>query len=344
MPVQNASVQSPAQRSAPPSSAPPALRTVTLGMLGCGTVGQNVLKLLQRREAIFADLGVRLEVCGVLVRDLNAVRDVPEGTRLTTDPGFLNECGIVVEMMGGVDTPLAMLAPILRSDRSVVTANKAMLAERWDALREHALDGRLYYESAVMAGTPIIGPMSTVLRASRFVRLQAVLNGTCAYILSQMEGGKPYARALSEAQAMGYAETPPTLDVGGFDTAHKLAVLARFCADGDFPYSAVQVTGIEGVSLEDIAEAKAAGERIRLVATLERGGEGWSAVVAPTRLPEDHPICTAGAGRNSMVYEGEECGELFFAGGGAGGMVTASAIVGDIMDCLLGFPGHVPLH
>ncbi|AWN24640.1 homoserine dehydrogenase [Deinococcus irradiatisoli] len=320
------------------------MRTVTLGLLGCGTVGQHVLKLLEKRAPIFADLGVQLSVCGVLVRDPAQVRDVPEGTPITTDPGFLNECGIVVEVMGGVERPLAFLAPILRSNRPVVTANKAMLAERWDALREHALQGQLYYESAVMAGTPIIGPMSTVLRASRFVRLQAVLNGTCAYILTQMEQGKPYAQALSEAQALGYAETPPTLDVGGFDTAHKLAVMARFCADGDFRYEDVQVSGIEQVTLEDIAEARAAGEKIKLVATLERAGEGWRAEVAPTRLPDQHPICTAGAGRNAMVYEGEECGELVFAGGGAGGLVTASAIVGDIMDCVLGFPGHVPLH
>ncbi|WP_420596113.1 homoserine dehydrogenase [Deinococcus sp.] len=320
------------------------LRTVTIGLLGCGTVGQHVLTLLERRAAIFADLGVKLEVCGVLVRDAGRARDVPPNTRLTDDPSFLGECGLVVEVMGGIERPLSLLAPVLRSGRPVVTANKALLAERWNELRDYALGGQLYYESAVMAGTPIIGPMSTVLRASQFVKLQAVLNGTCAYILTQMEGGKPYAQALGEAQAMGYAEDPPTLDVGGFDTAHKLAVLARFCADGDFDYNAVQVTGIENVTLDDIAQARAAGEKIKLVATLEREGSGWKATVAPTRLNNDHPICTAGAGRNAMVYVGEECGELIFAGGGAGGLVTASAVVGDIMDSVLGFPGHVPLH
>ena len=190
---------------APRSSAPAELRTVYLGLLGCGTVGQNVLQLLERRKDIFADIGVRLEVCGVLVRDAARQRDVPAGTRLTEDPGFLNECGIVVEALGGVEGPLALLLPILRSGRPVITANKAMLAERWDALRGYAQAGQLYYESAVMAGTPIIGPMSTVLRASAFTRLQAVLNGTCAYILTQMEGGKLYGQALHEAQAMGYA-------------------------------------------------------------------------------------------------------------------------------------------
>ncbi|MEF2279075.1 homoserine dehydrogenase [Deinococcus sp. YIM 134068] len=320
------------------------MRTVTVGVLGCGTVGQDVLRLLERRKDIFDNLGVRVEVAGVLVRDPARSRTVPDGTPLTADPTFLQECGVVIEAMGGIERPLELLRPYLRSDRPVITANKALLAERWDELREHALDGRLYYEASVMAGTPVIGPMSTVLRASTFVRLQAVLNGTCNYILTQMEGGRTYAAALEEAQALGYAEDPPTLDVGGFDTAHKLTVLARFCVDGNFPYSALQIQGIEDVTLGDVAGARAAGQRIKLVAELARDGNGWRASVAPQRLPEAHPLCTAGASRNALVYEGEESGTLIFAGGGAGGMVTASAMVGDLLDWLIGFPGHVPLH
>lgn len=322
----------------------PEFRTVTVGLIGCGTVGQAVLRLLERRRETFAALGAQLRVLGVLVRDPQRPRDVPPQTPLTSDPGFLSACSLVIEVMGGVSRPLELLRPVLRSGRPVVTANKALLAECWDELREYALAGQLYYESAVMAGTPIIGPMSTVLRASGFVGLQAVLNGTCSYIIGQMEAGKPYAQALAEAQALGYAESPPTLDVGGFDTAHKLAVLARFCADGDFPYSAVQVRGIEELTLKDIVSAREKGEAIRLLASLQRGPGGWQASVAPQRLPLSHPICTVGDGRNALVYRGEECGELVFAGGGAGGLVTASAVVGDVMDSVLGFPGHVPLH
>lgn len=320
------------------------MRTVTVGVLGSGTVGQDVLNLIERRKNVFDDIGVQVQVAGVLVRDVNKPRSVPAGTPVTTDPGFLQECEVVMECMGGVNPPLDILRPYLRSGRPVITANKAMLAERWNELRPYALDGRLYYEASVMAGTPVIGPMSTVLRASTFKRLQAVLNGTCLYILTQMEGGKEYAQALSEAQALGYAEDPPTLDVGGFDTAHKLTVLARFSADGNFPYEAVQTTGIEGVTLADVQDAKAHGELIRLVAELDKDGNGWKATVAPKRLPVSHPLCNAGASRNALVYEGEESGTLIFAGGGAGGMVTASAMVGDLLDYLLGFPGHVPLH
>ena len=321
-----------------------AMRTVTIGVLGSGTVGQSVLNLIERRAAIFRDIGVQIEVAGVLVRDPGKPRELPAGTPVTTDPSFLQECEVVIEGMGGTDRPLALLRPHLRSGRPVITANKALLAEKWDELRDYALAGKLYYEASVMAGTPVIGPMSTVLRASTFTRLQAVLNGTCLYILNQMEGGRSYAEALSEAQALGYAEDPPTLDVGGFDTAHKLAVLARFCADGNFPYSAVEVSGIEHLTQADVEAAHKRGERIRLVAELERQGGEWRARVAPQSLPETHPLCNAGAGRNALVYEGEECGTLIFAGGGAGGMVTASAVVGDLLDYLLGFPGHVPLH
>ncbi|WP_135229107.1 homoserine dehydrogenase [Deinococcus fonticola] len=325
------------------------MKTVTVGVLGSGTVGQDVLNLIERRKHIFDDIGVNVEVAGVLVRDVNKKRNIPSGIRVTDTCDFLQECGVVIEAMGGIDRPLEILHPYLRSHRSVITANKALLAERWDVLREYALDGNLYYEASVMAGTPVIGPMSTVLRASTFVRLQAVLNGTCNYILTQMEQGKEYAQALAEAQALGYAEDPPTLDVGGFDTAHKLTVMARFCADGNFPYRAVDVTGIEHLTLADIQDARQNGEKYKLVAELERsassqGQGGWKATVAPRRLPETHALCTAGASRNAMVYEGEECGSLIFAGGGAGGMVTASAMVGDLLDYLLGFPGHVPLH
>ena len=328
----------------PGMTTPLPLKTVTVGLLGCGTVGQDVLTLLLRRRDIFADIGVQIQVAGVLVRDLERPRNVPPGTPLTTDPGFLQECGVVIEVMGGTVRPLALLHPYLKSGRPVITANKALLAENWHELRDYALAGRLYYEASVMAGTPVIGPMSTVLRASRFQSLQAVLNGTCNYILTQMEAGKEYAQALFEAQALGYAEDPPTLDVGGFDTAHKLTVLARFCADGDFPYSAVQVQGIQDVTLEMVQDAARSGEKYKLLAELSRSDDGWSATVSPQRLPATHPICTIGAGRNAMIFRGDECGELFFAGGGAGGMITASAIVGDLLDLMIGFPGHVPLH
>lgn len=325
------------------------MREITLGLLGCGSVGTAVLQLLEHRRQIFEDMGVRIRVAGVLVRDASRLRaGIPAGTPLTEDPAFLGGCAAVIEVMGGTERPLELLRPYLQSGRPVITANKALLAECWDELRPYALAGQLYYEASVMAGTPVIGPMSTVLRASTFQRLQAVLNGTCNFILTQMEAGQDYAAALAEAQALGYVEDPPTLDVGGFDSAHKLAVLARFCVSGDFAYNQIAVQGIENITLEMVQEAAERGERYKLVAELRRAGPDeagdWVAAVAPKALPAEHALCTAGASRNVMVFEGDECGPLFFAGGGAGGMVTASAMVGDLLDWLIGFPGHVPLH
>ncbi|MFC6617236.1 homoserine dehydrogenase [Deinococcus radiophilus] len=327
------------------------VREVTLGLLGCGSVGSAILELLERRRQTFADMGVRIQVAGVLVRDASRPRDVPRGTPLTDDPSFLNKCAVVIEVMGGTERPLELLRPYLCSGRPVITANKALLAECWDDLRPFALAGQLYYEASVMAGTPVIGPMSTVLRASTFQRFQAVVNGTCNFILTRMEQGLDYPEALAEAQALGYAEDPPTLDVGGFDSAHKLAVLARFCADGRFPFQAVSVQGIEHLTQPDIQAAAARGERYKLVAELMRTAdgkedswEGWQAKVHPLSLPGDHALCSTAGSRNAMLFEGDECGPLLFAGGGAGGMVTASAVVGDLLDWLIGFPGHVPLH
>lgn len=329
----------------PPSAvATSTLKTIPIGLLGGGTVGLHVLQLLQKRQKLLADMGYKIEVVGVLVRNLNKKRDVPVDTPVTNKADFVEECAVVIEAMGGIDQPLEILRPYLKSGRPLVTANKALLAERWDELRPYALDGKLYYEASVMAGTPIIGPVSTVLRASTFTSLQAVLNGTCNYILTKMESGHSYHEALAEAQALGYAEDPPTLDVGGYDTAHKLAVLARFCLDGDFRYEDIQVTGIEQLQQADIQAAAAQGERIRLLAELVQKQGRWQASVAPRRLPQDHVLCNAASSRNALVFEGEECGPLTFAGGGAGGLVTASAMVGDLLDYLLGFPGHVPLH
>lgn len=320
------------------------LRKVTVGLLGCGTVGSKVVQLLAARQAVLRSLGIQLEIAGVLVRDPARAREIADTVRVTDDPGFLMECELVIEVMGGVQRPLELLRPFLRSGRALVTANKAMLAERWDELRPYALAGKLYYEASVMAGTPIIGPMSTVLRASTFERLQAVVNGTCNFILGQIEQGRSYAEALRRAQQLGYAEEDPRLDVGGWDSAHKLTVLARFCADGDFSFQDVQVCGIDALSEDEVRAAPAQGAHIKLVAELQRRGRGWQARVAPQKLPQDHPLCTAGPERNALVYHGAECGELIFAGGGAGGMVTASAVVGDVLDYLIGFPGHVPLH
>lgn len=320
------------------------MKTITVGILGCGTVGQHLVHLLHRRAAVFQEMGTKLGVAGVLVRSPNKARDLPSGIRVTNQTDFLDECNVLIEAIGGIDRPLELVLPHLRHGRPLITANKALLAERWSVLKTYAMAGQLYYEAAVMAGTPVIGPMSGLLRASRFIRLQALLNSTCQFILSQMEEGLSFDEALRKAQSLGYAEDPATLDIDGIDAAHKLTVLARLCINGDFSYESVRTEGIRKISKTDIIQAKEEGKRIKLVAELSQKNGSWQATVSPQWLSKNHPLCASGSNRNAMIYEGQECGLLTFAGGSTGGMVTASAMVGDLVHICLGMTGYRPLH
>jgi len=319
------------------------MRRLTVGILGGGTVGSGVLSLLHRHRDTLEAMGVELGLTPVLVRDPAKPRATEHpGARFTSDADELESADLLIEVMGGVDPALERILPALEAGQIVVTANKAVLAERWEVLRPFAERGQLFYEAAVMAGTPVIGPLATTLRSSGPLELHAVLSGTCNYILSRMEAGAGYGEALAEAQAKGYAEDPPTLDVGGFDAAHKLAVLARLAFDPAFPFSAVEVRGIEGLSSEAVLEAVGRGEQVKLVGSVVPDGPRWRAIVRPVVLDGAHPLATSHSSRNALLYSGDACGEVFFSGGGAGGLITASAVVGDLLAYLAGHPGHAP--
>ena len=194
-----------------------------------------------------------------------------------------------------------------------------------------------------MAGTPVIGPLTGALRGSRPLELHAVLNGTCAYILSEMEAGSSYDAALAAAQRLGYAEADPTLDVGGFDAAHKLTVLARLAFDPALRWDEVRAAtrGIAELTPARLAAARAEGERVRLVGSVYPEGGRWAASVRPVRLPESHPLA-AGSG-NALLYRGDPLGEVLVRGAGAGGPETASGVLGDLFAALEGRPGPRPL-
>lgn len=311
--------------------------------MGGGTVGASVLTLLHRSEGLLAAMGVSVELLPVLVRDPAKPRahEHPAAT-FTADPAAHAHADVVVEVMGGVESALDRLAPHLAAGRPVVTANKAVLAECWGELQPHAAAGRLYYEAAVMAGTPAVGPLATTLRASTPVELHAVLSGTCNHILSRMEAGADFGAALAEAQARGYAEDPPTLDVGGFDAAHKLTVLGRLAFDPDLALADVEVRGIDAMPDGAVLDALGRGARVRLVGSIVPDGARWRASVRPVELDSGHPLAALPAGRGGLLFRGEECGTVFLSGGGAGGSVTASAVVGDLLDLLAGRPGHTP--
>lgn len=322
----------------------PVLKTLKIGLVGCGTVGSSVLTMLHRQRELFRSLDYELVLEGVLVRDPLQARefDYP-GATFTNDPHFLEGVDVLIEVMGGIERPYQLWKPHLEAGKVLITANKALLAERWEELRPYLEKGQIYFEASVMAGTPIIAAMSTILRASTPLRLEATLNGTCNYILSEMEKGQSYPDALLEAQRLGYAETDPTLDVGGGDSAHKLTLLARMFIDPDYAFERVSVTGIDTLPDGAVQEALEHGEKIRLLCTLERQEGRWHAKVAPTRLHRSHPIAKADSNFNALLFTGEECGNMLFMGSGAGGMVTASGIVGDLMCHCDGIPGPRPV-
>jgi homoserine dehydrogenase len=319
------------------------VKSLTVGVIGGGTVGSNVLTLLHRRRTLFQALGTRLDVLPVLVRDPNKIRQTEwEGVQYTNDPRVLEGADILIEVMGGTTKALDLIRPHLEAGKSVITANKALLAERWDELHPYAARGLLFFEASVMAGTPVITLFCTTLRSSELMELHAILNGTCNYILSRMEEGFEYAQALEEAQRLGYAEDPPTLDVGGFDAAHKLCVVARLAIDPNFKWSDLQVKGIQDITLETVRQARAVGKRVKLVGSLVARDGSWQATVRPVLLSETHPLASSAASRNAMIVHGDASGPVILQGGGAGGMVTASAIVGDLVSYIEGCPGHTP--
>ncbi len=315
-------------------------RTVRVGVLGAGTVGAALLRLIARHP--------HLEVTAALVRDLDRPRDLGgRPVRLTTDPDVvLAGADVVVELLGGVDLPTELMTRAAAAGARLVTANKAALAERWDVWGPWVRAGQVGFEAAVMAGTPVIAALAGPLRGSRLRSFEALLNGTCSYLIGRLEAGVGFDEAVAEAQRLGYAEADPSLDVDGIDAAHKLTVLARLCADPDLRWDAVRphVEGVRGLTPAFVRSERAAGRRVQLVAALEADGAGgWRASVGPRSLPVEHPLARLGEGRGALVFHGDPVGEVWLAGAGAGAGATASAVFGDVLEAAAGRPGPVPI-
>lgn len=316
------------------------MKAFRIALLGGGTVGGSFYTLVQAQRERFSALGFEVGFTGVLVRRPEKPRPIPKAL-LRQEPMDLLEAEAVVEAMGGVEAPFRLLRPALEAGIPVITANKALLAERWEALRPFAEKGLLYYEASVMAGTPSLAALEA-LRGSRPLELHALLNGTTLYLLDEMEKGKPYEEALKEAQAKGYAEADPSLDVLGTDAAHKLTLLARLLVDPGFPFSWVRTKGITHLTPDTLKEARRRGLRIRLVGSLFPQAGRWRAEVRPVALPLDHPLAET-KGQNALLFLSRELGEVFLRGPGAGGEATAAGLLSDLFRLLQGTPGHKPL-
>lgn len=312
------------------------VRPKQVAILGGGTVGSEVVRLLRRRPQV--------RVSAVLVRDERKPRPFDGWQELVTtdDARALEGADVVVEVMGGVDRAVDLSLRALASGATLVSANKAALAERWDAFLPYLKRGNVHFEAAVMAGTPVIGPLANALRGSYPRRLDAVLNGTCNVILADMERGVPYETALADAQRAGFAEADPTLDVDGIDAGHKLALLARLAFDPDLDFRTVRIRGIRGLGVDRMAAARREGRRIRLVASIGPSEGGWRASVRPVALPDGHALVTDGP-VNAMSFVAEPLGSVLVRGPGAGGGATASGVVGDVLAALDGRPGPLPL-
>ena len=314
-----------------------------IGLAGLGTVGAGVLELL-RGAPDYAPGGPRIEVTGVCARspvrpdgvDIATLAWFDDPTALATSP----DVDIFVELIGGAGDPAkAAVEAALAAGKPVVTANKALIAEHGLELARlaEAKGAPLLFEAAVMGGVPAVKLLREGLAGDRIDSISGVLNGTCNYILTQMEAsGRDFPEVLADAQRLGYAEADPATDVGGFDAAHKIAILAALAFGGAPNFVGAQVEGIEAVSRLDIQLAGELGYRIKLIASAEREAAGARVQVAPALVPLDHPLARAGGALNALFIEGRSTGRLFLQGAGAGAGPTAAAVAADIADAAVG--------
>jgi homoserine dehydrogenase len=314
-------------------------RTLKVALLGCGNVGSEVYRLLGDQAGdLEARIGAPLEVAGVAIRRPGRSRSVPVDPGLiTTDAmGLVSrpDVDIVVEVIGGIEPARTLLTTALRAGKAVVSANKALLAEDGQALHEAARAGGadLYYEASVAGAIPLLRPLRESLAGDAVRQVLGIVNGTTNYILDQMDtSGAGFADALEEAQALGYAEPDPTADVEGFDAAAKAAILAGLAFHTRVAAADVHREGITGVTPADIASARALGHVVKLLAICERGKGGVSVRVHPAMIPRTHPLAGVREAYNAVFVEAEFAGRLMFYGAGAGGVPTASAVLGDIV-------------
>ncbi len=308
-----------------------------VALLGCGSVGSQVYRLLTEQSAdLKARAGAPLEIVGVAVRDPGRPRDISVKPDLLTTDGLdlvtRPDVDIVIELIGGIEPARTLLVAALTAGKSVVTANKALVAVDRAMLHKTASQAGadLYYEAAVAGAIPLLRPLRESLAGDEVRRVLGIVNGTTNFILDRMDtSGAEFSAALAEAQALGYAEADPTADVAGFDAASKAAILASIAFHTEVTVDDVYREGILSVTAADIASARAMGFVVKLLAICERSDGGISARVHPAMIPRTHPLAAVREAYNAVFVEAESAGRLMFYGAGAGGQPTASAVLGD---------------
>jgi homoserine dehydrogenase len=314
-----------------------------IGVAGLGNVGGGLLNLISERPG-FAPAGGEAVITGVSARSRSRPRPVDisnlpwfdDAVALAASP----DNDVFVELIGGSDGPAKIaVETALRAGKPVVTANKALIAEHGAELAALAEESGapLLFEAAVMGGTPAVKMLREAMVGDEVEAVAGILNGTCNYILTEMEAtGRPFAAVLAEAQRLGYAEADPTMDVGGFDAAHKITILAALAFNCAPTYAAAEIEGISAIEPIDIQLAKDLGYRIKLVASAVKSAKGAQVTVHPTLAPLAHPLAQAGGALNALFIQGKTIGRIFIQGPGAGAGPTAAAVAADIADVMTG--------
>ena len=314
------------------------LKTISIGMLGCGVVGSQVARLLQSDEQELSERSGALLVLKKIGVRSTAARDGIDPSMITTDLNSIvsdPEINIVIEVMGGIEPARTLILEAIKNKKSVITANKALLAthghELFNAADAAKVD--LYYEAAVAGAIPIIRSMRESLAGDQITRVMGIVNGTTNYILTKMqEEGREFNHVLKEAQSLGYAEADPTADIEGHDAAAKAALLASLAFHSTVTIDEVYCEGITSISIDDVNAAKAMGSVIKLLAIAELTEKDEISVrVHPVMIPNSHPLASVRNAFNAVYVESESAGQLMFYGRGAGGAPTASAILGDLV-------------
>ncbi|MDC2951224.1 homoserine dehydrogenase [Streptomyces heilongjiangensis] len=315
-------------------------RPLKVALLGCGVVGSEVARIMTTHaDDLAARIGAPVELAGVAVRRPSKVREGIDPALVTTDATALVKRGdidVVVEVIGGIEPARSLITTAIAHGASVVSANKALLAQEGAALHAVAEEAGkdLYYEAAVAGAIPLIRPLRESLAGDKINRVMGIVNGTTNFILDKMDStGAGYQEALDEATALGYAEADPTADVEGFDAAAKAAILAGIAFHSRVRLDDVHREGMTEVTAADFASAKNMGCTIKLLAICERAADGGSvtARVHPAMIPLTHPLASVRGAYNAVFVESDAAGRLMFYGPGAGGSPTASAVLGDLV-------------
>lgn len=318
-------------------------KSVGIAVLGMGTVGTEVIRLLGENAPHFRErVGGPLELRGVAVDDTSKARPGVDPEMITGDARSLierDDVDVVVELIGGIEYPRELVLAALRAGKSVVTANKALVAAHADELAQAADESGvdLYFEAAVAAAIPVVGMLRRSLAGDQIRRISGIVNGTTNFMLDKMiTEGMGYDEALQIATDLGYAEADPTADVDGHDAASKAAIMASLGFHTRVNFDDVHCEGIRDITAADIAAADKAGYVIKLLGicekiTDEQGNDAVNARVHPTLVAKDHPLASVNESYNAIFVEAEAAGSLMFYGNGAGGDPTASAVLGDLV-------------